>query len=145
MPSDFYFSHPFHQVALAFGVDDPCHPEHELQQVVEAFVPTRDAADFFWLVPTYDRMRLIPGGYSLSALQLGNLDRGEAINWEALVPRDMPDEVSALLPGLPYRPLQSLEIRSAVWSVLLALDMVIKQRAAVAPPGLRPVRMRMSC
>jgi len=133
MPNDLHFSHPFHQAALAFAVEDPCHPEHDLQRVIEALIPTRDAVDFFWLVPTYDGARLMTGGYSLSALQLGDLERGQTVNWEAFVPRDVPNEVLALLPYFPYRPLQSLEIRSAVWSVLIALDMVIDQRATVAP------------
>jgi hypothetical protein len=39
----------------------------------------------------------------------------------------------ALLPELPYRPIRSLEVRGVVLSVLLALEVFIKRRAAVAP------------
>jgi hypothetical protein len=46
LPNDVHFRHPFRQVALAFAVKDPCHPENELEHMVEAFVPIRDTADF---------------------------------------------------------------------------------------------------
>jgi hypothetical protein len=62
LPKDVHFRHPFRQVALAYAVKDPCHPENELECLVKALVPRRDTADFFWLVPTHGRMRLAPGG-----------------------------------------------------------------------------------
>jgi hypothetical protein len=131
LPSDVRYRHPFREVALTFRVEDPCHPEVELERVVEALIPVRDAADFFWLVPVYESARLLRGGYSFSALQLEELDKGNDVDWETVIPRDVPDGVMHLLPEMPYAPPSGIEVRNGVLGILLVLPTLAERRAAV--------------
>lgn len=131
LPGEVHYRHPFREVAIAFKVEDPCHPEIELERVVEALIPVRDAADFFWLLPVYESARLLPGGHNFSARQLGELHHGNDIEWETVIPRNVPDAVMSLLPEMPYVPPPGVEVRNDVLGVLLVLPIFAERRAAV--------------
>jgi hypothetical protein len=131
LPSVVVFTHPLRQLAIAFSVANVCHPEHELEVVVEALSTVRETADFFWLVPMHEGVRPIREGYQLSARQLEAWERGEAPNWETLVPHEVPDDLVASLPTLPYRPFPGSSIRATIFAVLLALPMLAVRRRVI--------------
>lgn len=118
LPADVHVTHPLRYLPLAFSVDDPCHPENELEVVIKALVEVKDVVDFFCLVPIHKGSRFLEGGYQISSDTISQLEEGNLRNWEALVPRELPGGVLGCLPPLPFQVSARLQIRTNVFAIL---------------------------
>jgi hypothetical protein len=59
------------------------------------------------------------------------LHHGNDVEWETVIPRNVPDAVMSLLPEMPYVPPPGVEVRNDVLGVLLVLPIFAERRAAV--------------
>jgi hypothetical protein len=118
LPADVYVNHPLRYLPLAFSVDDPCHPENELEVVIKALVEVKDIVDFFCLVPIHKGSRFLEGGYQINSATISQLEEGHLRNWEALVPHELPGGVLSCLPSLPFQVSARLQIRTNVFAIL---------------------------
>jgi len=117
-PADVHVNYPLRYLPLAFSVDDPSHPEKELEMVIDTLVEVKDVVDFFCLVPIHKGSRFLEGGYQISSDAISQFKEGHLRNWEALVPRELPGGVLSCLPPLPFQVSERLQIRTNVFAIL---------------------------
>ncbi|RCV65353.1 hypothetical protein C5S53_04195 [Methanophagales archaeon] len=128
LPADVHVNHPLRYLPLAFSVDDPCHPENELEVVIDTLVEVKDVVDFFCLVPIYNGSRFLEGGYQISSDTISQLEEGHLRNWEALVPHELPGGVLSCLPPLPFQVSARLQIWTTVFAILGGMQAFAEQK-----------------
>ncbi|KAF5431758.1 hypothetical protein C5S39_05060 [Candidatus Methanophagaceae archaeon] len=128
LPADVHVNHPLLYLPLAFSVDDPCHPENELEVVIDTLVEVKDIVDFFCLVPIHKGSRFLEGGYQISSDTISQLEEDHLRNWEALVPRELPGGVLGCLPPLPFQVSARLQIRTNVFAILSGMQAFGEQK-----------------
>lgn len=127
-PADVHVNHPLRYLPLAFSVDDPCHPENELEVVIDTLVKVKDVVDFFCLVPIHKGSRFLEGGYQISSDTISQLEEGHLRNWEALVPHELPGGVLSCLPPLPFQVSARLQIRTKMFAILSGIQAFAEQK-----------------
>lgn len=68
-----YVDHPLKYLILAFSVKDPRHIERELIIIFESLLELKEIADFFYLVPLYEKSLFCSGGYKINTNQVADL------------------------------------------------------------------------
>jgi hypothetical protein len=121
-PADVHVNHPLLYLPLAFSVEDPSHPEKELEVVIDTLVEVKDVVDFFCLVPIHKGSRFLEGGYQISSDTISQFEEGHLRNWEALVPRELPGGVLSCLPPLPFQVSERLQIWTNVFAILSGMQ-----------------------
>jgi len=109
---------PLTYTVIVFSVRSPFNYNEELIRLVGALARAAEAADFFYLIPTYNDARFLEGGYLLSVRQIRALKETGRLIWEALVPQPPPDLLSQAIPTIPLQPLPLLQLRSDALAIL---------------------------
>lgn len=132
VPSDVHFQHPLRHLSFGFTVTNPCHVGQDLGLVVESLWTIKDAADFFWLMPTWKGKRSMDGWYKFSARQLTALERGEETEWETFITIEMPADLKHHLPDMPNQLSTEIELRLRLHTIISTLEFHIRWQAAIS-------------
>jgi hypothetical protein len=118
IPEDIFEEDSLTHLPIAISVDNPIRPEQALIDSVEALKDARDVADFVYVIPLYNRTRLIAGAYRFSPNRIDEILANGLEVWDYLAALELPEPVKALLPELPYTPLPKLKIMGNVNVIL---------------------------
>ena len=109
---------PLAYIAIVFSVHSPFNYDKELGRLLDALAGVVEAADFFYLIPTYNDGRFLEGGYMLSARQVHELKEADRLDWETLIPQPPPEILSQALLAIPFLPLPLWQLRLDVLAFL---------------------------
>jgi len=127
-PSDLYIQHPLKYFPLAFSVEDPCHPEKELEAIIKILSKAGHPIDFFCLRPIYKGNYFLEDGYQISSSQLIKIEMDPLKSWEALVPVKISDAILSLLPSRPFKTIRRLELKRKILELYGQIQILVEKK-----------------
>ena len=137
IPENIYVDHPFRYLIFAFSVKDPRHIERELMIIFESLLELKEIADFFYLVPLYEKALFCSGGYKINSYRiaevLSQFKEDNIKDQESITFQPIPKNLMGYLPTLEFRNSSVYQIQIKIYELLGMVEILKKTKDIIEP------------
>ncbi|OEU41512.1 hypothetical protein BGV40_14580 [Methanosarcina sp. Ant1] len=140
IPENIYIDPPLRYLVLSFSVKDPRHIERELMIILESLIELKEIADFFYLVPLYEKALFCSGGYKINSYGIAELlsqfKKDNIKDWKHIRLQPIPEDVMRYLPTLEFRNSSMYQIQIKISELLGIVQVLKKTKDYIEPLSL---------